>query len=78
MRVLVIGDGAREHALCWKLVESPLVDELSCAPGSAGVANLAECVPIAMGALQTILSHCDDQDIEFVIVAAHRSLQVSG
>ncbi|HYP58353.1 MAG TPA: phosphoribosylamine--glycine ligase, partial [Beijerinckia sp.] len=39
-----------------------------CAPGSAGVANLAECVPIAMGALQTILSHCDDQDIEFVIV----------
>lgn len=68
MRVLVIGDGAREHALCWKLVESPLVDELYCAPGSAGLAGLAECVPIAPGALQTILSYCDDNDVEFVIV----------
>lgn len=68
MRVLVIGDGAREHALCWKLVESPLVDELYCAPGSNGVAGLAECVPIAMGALQTILSYCDDNEIEFVVV----------
>lgn len=68
MRVLVIGDGAREHALCWKLVESPLVDELYCAPGNNGVALLAECVPIAMGALQTIVAHCEDNDIEFVIV----------
>ncbi len=70
MRVLVIGDGAREHALCWKLVESPLVDELYCAPGSTGVALLAECVPIAMGALQTILAYCEDNDIEFVVVDA--------
>lgn len=68
MRVLVIGDGAREHALCWKLVESPLVDELYCAPGSNGVAVVAECVPISMGALQTILSYCDDNEVEFVIV----------
>jgi phosphoribosylamine--glycine ligase len=68
MRVLVIGDGAREHALCWKLVESPLVDELYCAPGSNGVALLAECVPIAMGALQTILAYCEDNEIEFVVV----------
>jgi len=70
MRVLVIGDGAREHALCWKLVESPLVDELYCAPGSNGVALLAECVPISMGASQTILAYCEDNDIEFVIVDA--------
>lgn len=68
MRVLVIGDGAREHALCWKLVESPLVDELYCAPGNNGVALLAECVPISMGALQTILAYCEDNEVEFVIV----------
>lgn len=68
MIVLVIGDGAREHALCWKLVESPLVDELFCAPGNAGVANLAECVPIALNAAKTILTHCEENDIEFVIV----------
>lgn len=68
MRVLVIGDGAREHALCWKLIESPLVDELYCAPGSDGVAVVAECVPISPSALQTILSYCDDNDVEFVVV----------
>jgi phosphoribosylamine--glycine ligase len=68
MRVLIIGDGARDHALCWKLVESPLVDELYCAPGNDGVALLAECVPIAMGALQTILAYCEDNEVEFVIV----------
>jgi phosphoribosylamine--glycine ligase len=75
MRVLVIGDGAREHALCWKLVESPLVDELYCAPGGNGVVGLAECVPIAMGALQTILSYCDDNDVEFVIVDSLLALE---
>jgi len=68
MRVLVVGDGAREHALCWKLVESPLVDELYCAPGGEGVAVVAECVPISPSALQTLLSYCDENDIEFVIV----------
>jgi phosphoribosylamine--glycine ligase len=68
MRVLIIGDGAREHALCWKLVESPLVDELYCAPGNDGVALLAECVPISMGALQTILNYCEDNEVEFIIV----------
>jgi phosphoribosylamine--glycine ligase len=75
MRVLVIGDGAREHALCWKLVESPLVDELYCAPGSNGVALLAECVPIAMGALQTILAYCEDNEIEFVVVDSLVAMQ---
>ncbi|WP_026606923.1 phosphoribosylamine--glycine ligase [Methylocapsa acidiphila] len=70
MRVLVIGDGAREHALCWKLIESPLVDELYCAPGSDGVAVVAECVPISVSALQTFLSYCDENDIEFVVVDA--------
>jgi phosphoribosylamine--glycine ligase len=75
MRVLVIGDGAREHALCWKLVESPLVDELYCAPGGTGVAVLAECVPISTGALQTILSYCDDNEVEFVIVDSLQAIE---
>ncbi|ACB95023.1 phosphoribosylamine--glycine ligase [Beijerinckia indica] len=77
MRVLVIGDGASEHALCWKLVESPLVDELACAPGGAGVANLAECVPISMTARDTILTHCDDNEVEFVIVDSIASMEIA-
>ncbi len=74
MRVLVIGDGAREHALCWKLVESPLVDELHCAPGNAGVATLAECVPISSKAINTLLSFCEDNEVEFIVVGAEPAL----
>jgi phosphoribosylamine--glycine ligase len=47
MKVLVVGSGAREHALCWKLAQSPLLEELYCAPGNPGIAEVAELVPIA-------------------------------
>ena len=44
MKVLVIGSGGREHALCWKLKQSPLVSQLFCTPGNAGIAQIAECL----------------------------------
>jgi phosphoribosylamine--glycine ligase len=46
MKVLVVGNGGREHALVWKIRQSPLVKEVYCAPGNAGIASLADCVPI--------------------------------
>jgi phosphoribosylamine--glycine ligase len=46
MKILVVGNGGREHALVWKIRQSPLVQELYCAPGNAGIAELADCVPI--------------------------------
>jgi phosphoribosylamine--glycine ligase len=46
MKVLVVGNGGREHALVWKIRQSPLVKEVYCAPGNAGIAGLADCVPI--------------------------------
>jgi len=46
MRILVVGNGGREHALAWKIRQSPLVSELYCAPGNAGIAEIADCVPI--------------------------------
>ena len=46
MKVLVVGNGGREHALVWKIRQSPLVSELFCAPGNAGIEGLADCVPI--------------------------------
>src|SRR5687768_6226057 len=46
MRILVVGNGGREHALVWKIRQSPLVKEVFCAPGNAGMEGLADCVPI--------------------------------
>jgi phosphoribosylamine--glycine ligase len=46
MKILVVGNGGREHALVWKIRQSPLVSEVYCAPGNAGIAEIADCVPI--------------------------------
>ena len=46
MKVLVVGSGGREHALVWKISQSPKVDKIYCAPGNAGIGQLAECVAI--------------------------------
>src|SRR5215471_14550861 len=46
MKLLIVGNGGREHALAWKIRQSPLVHELYCAPGNAGIAAIADCVPI--------------------------------
>lgn len=46
MKVLVVGGGGREHAIVWKVAQSPKVEKIYCAPGNAGIAELAECVPI--------------------------------
>lgn len=52
MKVLIVGGGGREHAIAWKVAESPLVDKVYCAPGNAGIEEVAECVPI--GAMDLI------------------------
>lgn len=54
MKVLVVGSGGREHALCWKLSQSPDVEEVVCAPGNAGIDEVARCVPIPAGDLAGI------------------------
>jgi phosphoribosylamine--glycine ligase len=46
MKLLVLGSGGREHALAWKLHESQRMEELYCAPGNAGIAQEAECIPV--------------------------------
>ena len=46
MKLLIVGNGGREHALAWKIRQSPLVSEVYCAPGNAGIAEIADCVPI--------------------------------
>lgn len=68
MKVLVIGSGGREHALCWSLAQSPLCSELFCAPGNAGVATLATCVAIGAEDIEAIANYCGENKIDFVVV----------
>src|SRR5579872_5796375 len=68
MKVLVIGNGAREHALCWKLRQSPLLSELYCAPGNPGIASLADCVPIAADEVQRLADFASEMKIDLTVV----------
>lgn len=68
MRILVIGSGGREHALCWTLAASPLCDALFCAPGNAGIARDATCVPIQAMDIEGILDFVAKEAIDFVVV----------
>ncbi len=74
MRVLVVGGGGREHALCWTIAASPLVDALFCAPGNAGIAADAVCVPIAAEDLDGILRFAGEESIDFVVVGPEAPL----
>ena len=68
MRVLVIGSGGREHALCWKLRQSPLVEDLYCAPGNPGIASVADLVPIAVDEIQNLVDFAIDLKIDLTVV----------
>jgi len=68
MKVLVIGSGGREHALVWKIASSPLVTKLYCAPGSAGIARSAECVPIKADALQELCDFARKEAVDLTVV----------
>ena len=69
MKVLVIGGGGREHAVCKKLAESKLVDELLCAPGNAGIAGVARCVPgVKATDIEAIVNLAKEEKVDFVCV----------
>jgi len=68
MRVLVVGSGGREHALCWAIAASPLCDALFCAPGNAGIAQEATCVAIDALDADGLLAFCRRERIDFVVV----------
>lgn len=68
MRVLVVGQGAREHALCWKLKQSPLVREIYAAPGNAGIAGVADCVNIGVADIIELADFAEKLKIDLTIV----------
>lgn len=76
MRILVLGSGAREHVICWKLKQSPLVSQIFCAPGNAGIAQVAECVGLVPTDDKAVVGFCLRERIDLVVIGPEGPLAV--
>ncbi len=74
MKVLVIGGGGREHALVWKIADSPLVEQVFCAPGNAGIAELAECVDIGQTDVLQLRRFARQNGVDLTVVGPEAPL----
>jgi phosphoribosylamine--glycine ligase len=74
VNILLVGSGGREHALAWALAASPLLGKLYCAPGNAGIAEIAECVPIPATDFPALVEFARTQRIDFAMIAADAQL----
>ncbi len=76
MKILVVGSGGREHALVWKIAQSPLVEKVFCAPGNPGIGRIAENVPIAVDDLPGLLSFAKQEGIGLTVVGPELPLSL--
>ena len=74
MKILVIGGGGREHALVWKLAQSPHVSKIFCAPGNGGIAQAATCLPIAADDAEGLLAAAEREGVDLTIVGPEAAL----
>ena len=74
MNILILGSGGREHALAWAVKQNPKTDRLIVAPGNAGITQLAECADINILSGQTVVTFCEENAIDFVIVGPEAPL----
>lgn len=74
MRVLIIGSGGREHALAWKLAQSPLLSQLYCAPGNAGISSVARCIDIEAGNQKALLEWASAHHIDLTVIGPEAPL----
>ena len=68
MKVLVVGSGGREHAIVWKIAQSKKVEKIYCAPGNAGIAQIAECVPIGAMELENLADFAQEKQIDLTVI----------
>ncbi|WP_373048220.1 phosphoribosylamine--glycine ligase [Vulgatibacter sp.] len=76
MKVLVVGGGGREHALCWKIAQSPRCSELLCAPGNPGIAKVARLVPVAAEDVDGLVRLAKEEAIDLVVVGPEKPLSL--
>ena len=74
MKVLVVGGGGREHALCWKISQSPIVEKTYCAPGNAGISRHAECVAISVGDFNSLAEFVKKESVDLTVVGPEQPL----
>lgn len=74
MKVLVVGNGGREHAICWKLKQSPKLSKLYCAPGNGGTAEIAQNIDIPAKDIEALLKFCKTEAVDFVVVGPEAPL----
>jgi phosphoribosylamine---glycine ligase len=74
VRILVVGGGGREHALCWRLAQNPAVDRLYAAPGNAGIAEIATLVPVSAADVQGVVEFAERESIDFTVVGPEAPL----
>ncbi|MDO4621614.1 MAG: phosphoribosylamine--glycine ligase [Eubacteriales bacterium] len=68
MKILIVGSGGREHAIAWKVAQSPKADKIYCAPGNAGIAEVAECVDIKAMEFDKLVAFAKEKEIDLTIV----------
>ncbi|MDD5478050.1 MAG: phosphoribosylamine--glycine ligase [Candidatus Omnitrophica bacterium] len=76
MRILVVGSGGREHVLVWKIAQSKLVDKIFCAPGNAGISQLAECIDIKADDIFGLLEFARKEKIDLTVVGPEVALSL--
>ena len=69
MKILVVGSGGREHAIVWKIAQSPKAEKIYCAPGNGGIAELAECVDINVMDKESMVAFAKEKGVDLVMVA---------
>ena len=74
MKVFVVGGGGREHAIVWKLSQSPKIDQIYCAPGNPGISELAECVPISVSKIEKLADFATKEQIDITFVGPEEPL----
>jgi phosphoribosylamine--glycine ligase len=74
MKVLVVGGGAREHALVWRLAQNPTIDKLFAAPGNAGIRRDAECVPVAVDDVPALVDLVERERVDLTVIGPETSL----
>lgn len=74
MNILILGSGGREHALAWAIKQNPKCDRLICAPGNAGMAAIADCLPVNVGDSTAVAKLCQDHSVDFAVIGPEAPL----